>query len=85
MESEDELRAQLATLNSAITETLNGARLTKLVVGSGDFKREYNYAECSLEMLKRERTVVQQKLAAISTVEPVYRNTAPHTMHWSKF
>lgn len=85
VETEAELLAQLTTLQAAITATINGTRLSQLIVGSGDFQRRYTYTECTLESLKAERDAVQTKLSLLATAaEPTYRESAPLGVSWSK-
>jgi hypothetical protein len=84
METEAELQAQLLTVQTAIQALIAGERISVMEIGSPEFRRKYQFGEVTLEALREERANIQQKLAALSTTEPTFRETSPHYMSWSK-
>lgn len=66
-----EAQSQLASINAAIEQLVQGKRVTQLVVGSGSFRRQYTYQEISLEMLKELR---DDLLKTIDVLEPATPN-----------
>lgn len=62
-----EATAQLQTVNTAISNLIDGKRLTILQVGSGTFKRTYTYQEITMEALKEHR---DELIAVINSLSP---------------
>jgi hypothetical protein len=65
-----EAEAQLLTVNAAIEQLIQGKRLTKLVVDSGQGKREYTYQEISMQMLQTLKVELQAVVNALTPGTP---------------
>jgi hypothetical protein len=84
METEQELQRQLLTVKTAIQQLTAGTRLTRVEVGSPEFRRVYEYDSVTMEALQKERAMIQNKLAAFQPQEEqTFRNTAHHVV-WDR-
>lgn len=72
----DELKTQLSTVQSAISELLAGTKRTVLVVGSGNFQRRYEFGEVTLEALVELRDNLLQQICALEGTTPTFRTNA---------
>lgn len=68
-----ELQADLATVNAAIQQIIQGKRVTQLLVGSGTFRRQYTYQEISLDMLKGLRDELLAQINILAPTTPVFK------------
>jgi hypothetical protein len=66
----------LVTVNTAINEILSGKRRNRLEVGSGDFRRVFEYQQITLEELTRYRNELLQIIAALQEETPTFRTYA---------
>lgn len=73
-----ELKGQLATVQSAISELLAGTKRRTLVVGSGSFSRRYEFTETTLQELTDLRERLLQQICAIEGANtlPTFRSNA---------
>jgi hypothetical protein len=62
-----EAQAQLTTVQAALSSIIAGNRLNRLEVGSGAFKRVYQYQEITVDELKK---LQQELLAIIDSLSP---------------
>lgn len=69
----EEAEAQLATVQAALQDFVAGKRLTRLEVGSGNFRRIYQYSEISYENLIAMRNELQEIVDMLTPVEPSFR------------
>lgn len=71
-----EIDLQLATINAAISDLIAGKRVTRLEIGSGNFKRTYAFQEITLESLQAIRADLLEQRAQYSQETPVFRQYA---------
>lgn len=69
----EEAKNQLATVQAAIQQLLEGKRLTQLKVGSGNFSRLYEYQELTLENLKNARDELLDVIDTFEGNEPRFK------------
>lgn len=69
--------ANLLTVNVAISDLLQGKRITELDIGSGTFKRRYKYAEITLDNLYTLRNEYRTIIANLQpSVKPIFRSNS---------
>lgn len=73
----DELKLQLTTVQAAIEQITQGKRITRLDVGSGTFKRIYEFQEVDLEHLLALRDELREAIA-VQEPEAVTFKTNAH-------
>jgi len=73
-----DVEAELVTVNAAIQQLMQGKRVTQLEVGSGNFRRRYNYQEISMDSLKalRDELIAERDSLSITPVAPTFRTNA---------
>lgn len=69
----EEAELQLATVQAALQDFVSGKRLTRLEVGSGNFRRIYQYSEISYENLIAMRNELQGIVDMLTPAEPSFR------------
>lgn len=86
METEQELQQQLLQINTALQQLISGERITRVEVGSPEFRKVFEHAEVTIEALQNERNTVQRKLKLFSAedIGTQFRDTS-HQISWRKF
>lgn len=74
----DEAKAQLKTVQVAISDLIAGKSVTQLRIGSGNFQREYKYwkPDTLLNTLLELRNDLNLIIASYSTATPTFRTNA---------
>jgi len=72
----EEARAQLLTVNVAISDLVAGKRIVELRVGSGNFQRLYRFGDVNLETLKALQSELLQVISTYDNSKPVFRTNA---------
>ncbi len=68
-----EITIQLATVNAAIQQLMEGKRIHELRVGSGTFQRLYVYSEVTLDSLMALRRELLEMLQDLEEALPRFR------------
>lgn len=71
----EEAQSTLLVVNNAIGMLIAGKKLNKLEVGSGNFKRIYEYGEVTLESLREYRDELLSIIASYNNDAPKWRNS----------
>lgn len=69
----DQLNAELITVDAALEKLIQGEKLTKFTIGSGDFVRTYEYSEISYESLKLLRKEICEAIAILTPALQKFR------------
>lgn len=72
----EEAQLALAQTNDAIAKLISGKQLNRLEVGSGSFKRVYEYRDISLDSLKEYRDELLGIIHSFENSSPVFRNNS---------
>ena len=84
--TEREIRQDINTVECAIQEIISGERVTKLLVGSGEFQRTYQFSEITYESLREIKAELLQELDIILTGSQVtYRQNSHLPLVVTKF
>lgn len=81
----EELQADLLIVNNAISELIQGKRVSRFRIGSGTSIREYQFGEVTVERLQLERTRILAEISNLSADEPVFRTSSRMQTTYGKF
>lgn len=70
----EEAKAQLVTVQAAISDLIAGKRINQLRVGSGTFQRLYTFSEVMLTELKEHRDELLSFIDTSENTTPTFRN-----------
>lgn len=80
-----DIEADILTINAALEELISGGRVTRLQTGSGEFVRTYDMQELTYENMLSEKNRLEDELAMLQPVEPVYRTGSTLPLQVRKF
>ena len=79
----EEAKAQLVTVQAAISDLIAGKRINQLRVGSGTFQRLYTFSEVMLAELKEYRDELLSYVDSLEETTPTFRkhSSIPLILH----